>query len=105
MSGGPFILSFDHADVWVQPGGLLVCNDEKQEEVALPNEHGDGRWGRVHSFYASLIKDEPPPADGRWGRATLEVILKIFESSEQRREVTLSHQTPTDDAGLAVVTT
>ncbi len=104
MSGGPFILSFDHADVWVQPDGLLVCDDEKQEEIALPNVHGDGRWGRVHSFYESLIKDEPPPADGRWGRATLEVILKIFESSEQRREVALTYQTPTDDAGLAAVT-
>jgi len=104
MSGGPFILSFDHADVWVQPGGLLVCDDEKQEEIALPNVHGDGRWGRVHTFYASLMNDEPPPADGRWGRATLEVILKIFESSEERRDVTLTHQTPTADAGLAVVT-
>ena len=103
MSGGPFILSFDHADIWVQPDGLLVFGDDHQEEISLPNVHGDGRWGRVHSFYESLIKDETPPADGRWGRATVEVILSIFESSEKRHEVFLKHQVPTNDAGLAVL--
>jgi phthalate 4,5-cis-dihydrodiol dehydrogenase len=100
MSGGPFVLSFDHADVWVQGDGLLVCSDEKQEEIKLPNVYGDGRWGRVNTFYESLIKDEAPPADGRWGRATIEVILSIFESSEKRGEVYLKHQSPTADAGL-----
>jgi phthalate 4,5-cis-dihydrodiol dehydrogenase len=101
MSGGPMIVSFDHADVWVQPDGLLVFGDERQEEIPLPPAHGDGRWGRVNTFYESLSRDESPPADGRWGMATLEVILSILESSEERREVFLKHQTPTADAGLA----
>jgi phthalate 4,5-cis-dihydrodiol dehydrogenase len=100
MSGGPFILSFDHADIWVQSDGLLVFGDNEQEEIPLPNVHGDGRWGRVHTFYESLIKDEPPPADGRWGRATLEVILAILDSGKERREIMLKHQTPTADAAL-----
>jgi hypothetical protein len=100
MSGGPMVVSFDHADIWVQPDGLLVCDDDKQTEIKVPNVYGDGRWGRVNTFYESLIKDETPPADGRWGRATIEVILSIFESSEKRQEVMLKHQTPTDDAGL-----
>jgi phthalate 4,5-cis-dihydrodiol dehydrogenase len=101
MSGGPMIVSFDHADVWVQPDGLLVFGDEKQEEIPLPPAHGDGRWGRVNTFYESLIRDESPPADGRWGMATLEVILAILQSSEERRELMLKHQTPTADAALA----
>jgi phthalate 4,5-cis-dihydrodiol dehydrogenase len=101
MSGGPFILSFDHADIWVQSDGLLVFGDEHQEEIPLPNIHGDGRWGRVHTFHEALVKDEPPPADGRWGRATLEVILAILESGKERREIMLKHQTPTADAALA----
>ena len=101
MSGGPMIVSFDHADVWVQPDGLLVFGDERQEEIRLPAAHGDGRWGRVNTFYESLAKDEPPPADGRWGMATLEAILAILQSGEERRELSLKHQTPTADAGLA----
>jgi phthalate 4,5-cis-dihydrodiol dehydrogenase len=101
MSGGPMIVSFDEADVWVQQDGLLVFGNEKQEEIPLPAAHGDGRWGRVNTFYESLIRDEPPPADGRWGMATLEVILSILQSSEERKEVFLKHQTPTADAGLA----
>jgi len=100
MSGGPLIVSFDHADVWVQPSGLLVFGDERQEEIPLPPAHGDGRWGRVNTFYESLIRDESPPADGRWGMATLEVILSIIKSGEERREVFLEHQTPTADAAL-----
>jgi phthalate 4,5-cis-dihydrodiol dehydrogenase len=101
MSGGPMIVSFDHADVWVQPDGLLVFDDEKQEVIPLPPAFGDGRWGRVNTFYESLIKDEAPPADGRWGMATLEVILSILKSSDERREVFLEHQTPTNDTALA----
>jgi hypothetical protein len=79
---------------------LLVFGDEKQEEIPLPAAYGDGRWGRVHTFYESLIRDEPPPADGRWGMATLEVILSILQSSDERREVFLKHQTPTADEAL-----
>ena len=101
MSGGPMIVSFDHADVWVQPDGLLVFGDERQEEIPLPPANGDGRWGRVNTFYESLIRDEAPPADGRWGMATLEVILAILQSGEERRELFLKHQTPTADAALA----
>src|SRR6266545_4590844 len=55
MSGGPMIVSFDHADVWVQPDGLLVFGDARQEEIPLTPAHGDGRWGRVNTFYESLI--------------------------------------------------
>jgi predicted dehydrogenase len=100
MSGGPMIVSFDHADVWVQPDGLLIFGDERQEEIPLPPAYGDGRWGRVNTFYESLIRDEPPPADGRWGMATLEVVLAILQSGEERREVFLKHQTPTADSAL-----
>ena len=101
MSGGPFILSFDHADIWVQTDGLLVFGDATQEEIPLPNVHGDGRWGRVHTFHEAIVNDQPPPADGRWGRATLEVILAILASGRERREILLEAQTPTADEALA----
>jgi phthalate 4,5-cis-dihydrodiol dehydrogenase len=101
ISGGPFLISFDHADIWMMPDGLLICDDDKQELLPVPNLHGDGRWGRIETFRDAILKDEEPPANGRWGKATLEVILSIFESSNQRREVMLSHQVPTADKALA----
>jgi len=32
--------------------------------------------------------------DGQWGKATLEVVLAILQSSKERREIALSHQAP-----------
>jgi phthalate 4,5-cis-dihydrodiol dehydrogenase len=97
VSGGPVICSFDHADVWMSPEGLIVFGDEQQEEIKLKPAFGDGRWGRVNTFYEALLKDEVPPADGRWGKATLELILALYQSTEQRREIFLEHQTATKD--------
>ena len=54
----------------------------------------------VIAIHDALINDRPPAADGHWGRATLEVILSIFQSSQERRELLLSHQTPTADQAL-----
>jgi phthalate 4,5-cis-dihydrodiol dehydrogenase len=31
-------------------------------------------------------------ADGRWGKATLEVALAILQSSREKREIELKHQ-------------
>ena len=35
--------------------------------------------------------------DGRWGEATLEVVLGIMQSARERREIYMSHQVPTAD--------
>jgi phthalate 4,5-cis-dihydrodiol dehydrogenase len=101
LSGGPMIVSFDHADVWVLPEGLLVYGDDHQEEIELKSSHGDGRWGRVDTFYEAIVSGSPPPADGLWGKATLEVILALLQSGRERREVLLQHQRPTADRMLA----
>jgi len=100
LSGGPMVVSFDRADVWVMPNGLLISNDEEQEFISVPNVHGDGRWGRVDSFYQAIVNEHTPPADGRWGKATLEVILALLDSSQKRREVELRFQTATADREL-----
>ena len=101
-SGGPMIVSFDHADIWMMPEGLLVCDDDAQQYVPVPNIHGDGRWGRVNTFREAIVNDTAPAADGRWGKATLEVILALIQSGRERREIYLEHQTPTPDAAFAM---
>lgn len=45
-------------------------------------------------FYDAVVRDRAVPHDGRWGKATLEVCLAILKSSQERREVHLSHQIP-----------
>ena len=95
--GGPMMISFDHADVRMSPNGLDVYGDESRWEIELRGPK-DGRDGRIDSFYEAIVNGKELPADGRWGKATLEVLLAIEESGRERAEVRLAHQTRTVDA-------
>ena len=97
VMGGPMLVSFDDADVRLSRGGLTVYGNEEVWEVPLGVPGEDGRDGRINSYYEAMAHDRPLPADGSWGKATLEVLLAIEESGSERREVFLKNQTPTVD--------
>ena len=69
-----------------------------KSEVSLKGPN-DGRDGRINTYYDAIVNGTPLPADGRWGMATLEVLLAIEKSGASRAEVQLSLQTPTVTAG------
>jgi phthalate 4,5-cis-dihydrodiol dehydrogenase len=92
--GGPLIATFDRGDVRLTPGGLIIYDDEDRREVAVSPDT-DGRHGIINQVYRAIVNDHRPAADGYWGRATLEVMLAVLESGRTRKEVFLSHQTPT----------
>jgi phthalate 4,5-cis-dihydrodiol dehydrogenase len=94
IMGGPVVISFDHADVVFSPNGLDVYGDESRWEVPLMGPN-DGRDGRINTYYDAIVNGTPLPADGRWGMATLEVLLAIEESGASRADVQMSHQAPT----------
>ncbi|MEE9147754.1 MAG: Gfo/Idh/MocA family oxidoreductase [Candidatus Tectomicrobia bacterium] len=89
--GGPLIISFQHGDVRLTPNGLMVYGDEEQWEIPVRTDE-DGRHGIVRQVYDALVNDRPPLADGHWGKATLEVLLAVLASGQERKEVFLSHQ-------------
>ncbi len=90
--GGPLIVSYEHADVKLSPGGLMVYGDEKQWEIPLVSKE-DGRDFRLNAFYDAIVTGSPLQCDGRWGRATVEALLAIEQSGRERREIQLQHQT------------
>jgi len=90
--GGPLVVSYDHADVKLSPGGLMVYGDEKQWEIPLVMKE-DGRDFRLNAFHDAIVSGSPLQCDGRWGRATVEVLLAIEQSGRERREIQLQHQT------------
>lgn len=94
--GGPLIVSYDHADVRLSPGGLMVYGDERQWEIPMVGRD-DGRDFRLNAFYDAIVNDRPLQCDGRWGRATVEVLLAIEQSGRERREVLLKRQVPYAD--------
>jgi phthalate 4,5-cis-dihydrodiol dehydrogenase len=97
--GGPLIASFEHGDVRLSPNGLIVDGDTRQWEIAI-DPGWDGRDGRLRNLYEAIVDRRPLIADGRWGKATQEVLIAVEESSEKRAEVMLSHQAAAVDAPI-----
>jgi phthalate 4,5-cis-dihydrodiol dehydrogenase len=95
--GGPLVASFDRADIRLSPQGLMVDGDTTQEEIAMP-PGVDGPTNRLHTFHDSIVNRRPLPADGRWGKATQEVLIAIEESTTRRSEIALRHQVASVDA-------
>jgi phthalate 4,5-cis-dihydrodiol dehydrogenase len=89
--GGPLIVSYDHADVRLSPRGLMVYGDEKQWEIPLVMPE-DGRDFRLHAFAEAIDTGKPLQCDGRWGKATVEILLSIEQSGRERKEVYPQHQ-------------
>jgi phthalate 4,5-cis-dihydrodiol dehydrogenase len=46
----------------------------------------------IDELYDAVVHGLPPLHSGKWAMATLEVCLGMLTSSQQGREVTLSHQ-------------
>jgi phthalate 4,5-cis-dihydrodiol dehydrogenase len=91
--GGPLIVTFDKGDVQLTPGSLRVYGDEDQRDIPISIET-DGRHGIVNQLYEAVVNGRRPFADGRWGKATVEVLLAVLASARERREVFLAHQVP-----------
>ena len=94
--GGPLVVSFDKGDVRLTPDGLLVYGDESKQEVSLTSGR-DGRDGVIDQVYDAVVHGKRPANDGEWGMATLEVVLALFQSGQERKEIYLSHQIATID--------
>lgn len=93
---GLTIVSCEHGDIRQSPHGLWVYGDEAKWEVPL--EKGLGSRGQdLDEMYRAVLEDRSVRHDGRWGEATLEVVLAIMQSARERCEVFLSHQMPTPE--------
>ncbi|HEY7496371.1 MAG TPA: Gfo/Idh/MocA family oxidoreductase [Candidatus Tectomicrobia bacterium] len=89
--GGPLIVTFDRGDVRLTPNSLMVYSDEDKREIPISRDT-DGRHGIVNHLYEAVVNGRPSFADGRWGKATVEVLLAVLASAQEHREVRLSHQ-------------
>ncbi len=94
--GGPMVVTFDHGDVRLTPEGLVVYGDDERTEIPLATAY-DGRDGRLDTFHQAITEGRALAADGKWGMATLELLLAIERSGQERRELFLAHQVATVD--------
>jgi len=93
LLSGPLVASFERGDVRFSASGLIVDGDREQWEISLKDQ-GDGRDGRLNNFHRAITQGAALPADGRWGKATQEVLVALERSAETHAEIQLAHQTP-----------
>jgi len=66
---------------------------QRGEEVPV-GEMAIGRQAEIPELCKAVMHNKLMFHDGRWGEATLEVCLGILQSTAERREVQMFHQTP-----------
>jgi phthalate 4,5-cis-dihydrodiol dehydrogenase len=93
QDAGIVVVSCEKGDIRQSPNGLLVYDDEGHHDVPVEGVH-DERMAELDEMYDAIAENRPVHHDGRWGMATLEIILAMMESSSEGREIKLSHQCP-----------
>ncbi len=92
---GITIITCERGDIRITPDGLALYGLEGRRDLPVPM--GTGRPGHgdvLDVLWAALRDGVRDFHDGRWGKATLEVILAILKSAREHREVILSEQVP-----------
>jgi phthalate 4,5-cis-dihydrodiol dehydrogenase len=90
---GLVIASFERGELRQSATGLYVYDDEGRHDEGLPSGT-DARLNEVRELRQAIDGGSPPLHDGRWGMATMEVVLAMMASSAAHREIELRHQVP-----------
>jgi len=88
---GLIVVTCDRGDMRLSPNGILIHGTQGTREIAVPR--GAGRAGHgdtLDALWEAVRKGRRCAHDARWGRATVETVLAILQSSKSRREVQLS---------------
>jgi phthalate 4,5-cis-dihydrodiol dehydrogenase len=88
---GLIVATCERGDLRLSPGGVLIHGIHGTHEVAVAR--GPGRPGQgdaLDALWGAVREGRRCVHDARWGRATVEIILAILQSSKSRREVRLS---------------
>lgn len=89
---GLTLVSCERGDLRQSPDGIYCYTEEGRQEITLETRgHGRGELGELRD---ALVEDRPTFPNQRWGMASLEVAMAIFQSSRERREVPLNLQVP-----------
>lgn len=93
---GITVVSCERGNIRQSPDGLLIYDDEGHHEVPVQGERDSGNT-ELKELYDAVTEGKSISHDGRWGLATLEVLVAIMQSGRERRELMMSHQRSTPD--------
>jgi hypothetical protein len=88
---GLTVVSCERGDIRQSPHGIFVYDDDGRHEIPVKLESiGLPDVKELHDY---LTAGKPLTHDGRWALATLEACTAIRQSSDEGREIVLTHQT------------
>jgi phthalate 4,5-cis-dihydrodiol dehydrogenase len=91
---GTIIVHCERGAIRQSATGLWVYDDEGRHDEPLPPEAGASPEANEIQELLRGIAGGPVFRNGRWGKATLEVVLALAQSSDTRQEVLMKHQVP-----------
>ena len=84
--------------------GLTIYDDAGERELDLRERQrpeADPSGGLtltiLEELYHAVVEGTPAIHTGEWGRATLEAVLAVMTSAQERREITLAFQVPLNE--------
>jgi phthalate 4,5-cis-dihydrodiol dehydrogenase len=102
---GPVDLVCERGIIRPEQWGLSVYGDDGRRDIDLrelqraePDPSGGLTHAIIGELYDALAYGKPAFHTGAWGRATLEAVLAIICSAEERREIRLERQVPMPDS-------
>ena len=93
---GLIVATCERGDLRLSPDGLTIHGIEGNRQVAVPT--GPGRPGQgdaLDALWTAVREKRRCIHDARWGKASVEVVLALLRSAQERREIALRFQTPT----------
>jgi len=88
---GFIVATCERGDLRLSPNGILIHGIRGTREVAVPRGLGrPGQGDALDALWEAVREGRRCIHDARWGRATVEIILAILQSSHSHREVRLS---------------
>jgi phthalate 4,5-cis-dihydrodiol dehydrogenase len=92
------VASYERGDLRHSHDGLFVYDDEGRHHIPVYDEWVVGAL-EMQQIYDAIYEGKAIAHDGRWGMATLEVATAMLQSSEEHREIALTHQCPPAGSG------
>jgi phthalate 4,5-cis-dihydrodiol dehydrogenase len=87
---GLTLVSCEKGDLRQSPDGLYLYTHEGCKELSCPPFLD--RAGELLKLHEAVVGNRPVFTNGKWGEATLEVVLAVLQSSKEGRTISLSHQ-------------
>ncbi|HET6315772.1 MAG TPA: Gfo/Idh/MocA family oxidoreductase, partial [Chloroflexota bacterium] len=92
---GVFVATCANADLRLAPDGVAVyANDGLRVVPPDPWRGVAGRGAVLDELLYAVTAARPVLHDGRWGKATMEVVVAMLQSAREQREMSLVSQIP-----------